>query len=202
MVPTSLSSLSLCPLSLALALTACNRDDADHDSLLVTMTFQQGISAYQGATDSANHAPDSTCQAGADKSCRLRWALPGLPRDASITSASITLHVVEPSTASYSVRQVDRHTVVGSVSGAAGSNTIPLNAAGLAMVQSWVRSGTQDGVVIASDANPDDIAFASSTSTTPRQRPLLSITYTTRSARDSGADRAPSSAAQLSWHQR
>lgn len=198
MLPTSLRSRSLRTLSVALALTSCDGEGVDQDTLLVTRNFQQGMSAYQGATDSANHSPDSTCQAGADKSCHLRWALPTLPRDATITSASITLHLVEPRTASYSVLQADRLTVVGTISGAAGSNTIPLNAAGLAMVQRWVRSGTQDGVVIASDSNPGGIAFASSTSTTPRQRPLLSITYTTGSARDSGAD----SAAQLSYHQR
>jgi hypothetical protein len=185
-------------LSLALALTSCNRDCVDHDTLLVTRSFQQGMSAYQGATDSANHSPNSTCRAGVDKSCRLRWALPSLPRDATITSASITLHLVEPSTASYSVREADGHTVIGSVSGATGRSTIPLNAAGLALVQGWVRAGTQDGVVIASDSTPGDIAFASSTSATLRQRPLLSITYTT----GTGPDSAPSSAAQLSWHQR
>jgi hypothetical protein len=100
------------------------------------------------------------------------------------------------------VREADGHTVLGSVSGAAGRSTIPLNAAGLALVQGWVRSGTQDGFVIASDSTSGDIAFASSTSTTLRQRPLLSITYTTGTGRDSGADSAPSSAAQLSWHQR
>lgn len=198
MVPTSLRSRSLSSLSLALALTCCNREGLDHDTLLITRSFQQGMSAYQGATDSANHLPDSTCRAGADRSCRLRWVLPNLPRDATLTSASITLHLVEPSTASYSVREADGHTVLGSVSGAAGRSTIPLNAAGLALVQGWARSGTQDSFVIASDSSPGDIAFASSRSSILSQRPLLSITYSVGAGRDS----APTSADQLSWHQR
>ncbi|HEY6077901.1 MAG TPA: DNRLRE domain-containing protein, partial [Polyangiaceae bacterium] len=172
----------------ALPLVACSEFATEEDlasmqeALTVTQTFQQGASSYTGSTDATlrqaaattNYGAATTCEidgddgSGVDKSCLLRWALTGVPSDAIITSASITVRVVDPSSNAYSLYSVsrawnegeatwnratssvnwatagalgstDRGAVVGSITGSsAGSKTVTLNAAGIAMVQGWV----------------------------------------------------------------
>lgn len=190
-------------------------------ALTVTKTFQQGTSSYTGASDATirqastgtNYGSETTCEAdgddgsGVDKSCLLRWSLSGLPADAVITSASITLRVVDGSANTYSAYQLnrgwtesqvswnsaqsgsawgtpgalnasDRGAAVGTITGGTGSRTITLNSAGIAMVQGWV-SGANNGLIIASTSNTDGIDFASAQHATVSYRPQLSITYTT-----------------------
>jgi hypothetical protein len=146
-----------------------------------------------------------------DKSCLLRWALTEVPADATITSARITLRVTNGSANTYGLYSLsrswtesqvawneaaqnnawatpgalgatDRGSLVGSVTGSAGSKTIDLNAAGVATVQSWVsNANANNGVIVASSSSTDGIDFASSQHGTPAYRPKLSFTYTTGS---------------------
>ena len=59
-----------------------------------------------------------------------------------------------------------------------GVYTISLNAAGLAVVQSWVDNPTSNfGFILASSTSADGINISSSESDTPNDRPLLSVTY-------------------------
>src|SRR6186713_422890 len=112
----------------ALSLAACSGDygaeefGESQDALTVTTTFQQGISSYTGSTDSTirqanattNYGAATTCEAdgddgsGVDKSCLLRWTLSGLPADAVITSASITLQVTNTSPNTYNIYAVSK----------------------------------------------------------------------------------------------
>ncbi|HEX2869635.1 MAG TPA: DNRLRE domain-containing protein [Polyangiaceae bacterium] len=212
-----------------LALAACSGDFAESEDygsqqqalVTVTATFQEGVAAYAGSTDATIRQASATSNSGSttkleadgddgsgvDLSALLRWTLTGVPTDATVTAASITLQVTNSSSNTYNLYAVsrswneaqvtwnnaatgsawatpgalgasDRGAVVGSVTGSTGSRTITLNAAGIAMVQGWV-SGANNGVIIASASNTDGIDFASSEASTASQRPKLSITYTT-----------------------
>ena len=61
-----------------------------------------------------------------------------------------------------------------------GSHTVTLGAAGIAAVQAWVNNPASNrGFVLDADTNMDGLELASSESTTPAQRPQLTVTYTT-----------------------
>jgi hypothetical protein len=143
---------------------------------------------------------------GVDKSCLLRWTLSGIPAGSTVQSATITLRVTDASANTYGLHAVsrpwieaqvswqnartgtpwetagalgasDRGAVVGTVTGATGSRTVTLNAAGIAAVQSWVDGGTNAGIIIASTSNTDGFDVASSERSTTSHRPRLSVTY-------------------------
>ncbi|KYG07068.1 hypothetical protein BE21_31250 [Sorangium cellulosum] len=169
---------------------------------------------YGGATTCEADGDDGS---GVDKSCLLKWTLSGIPAGSTVQSASITLQVTDGSSNTYNVYEVkrswdeaqvtwnnatsatawatagalgstDRGSLVGSVTGSAGSRTITLNAAGVALVQAWVDGTSNSGVVIASSSNTDGIDFASSEHATAAQRPKLTITYGTSSGTGSSTD--------------
>jgi len=143
---------------------------------------------------------------GADKSCLLKWTISGIPAGSVVHSASITLQATDGSSNTYSLYELkrswsessvtwndatsstawgtpgakgtsDRGSLLGSVSGSAGSKTIVLNAAGIALVQAWVDGTSNNGIIIASSSNTDGIDFASSEHGTVSYRPKLTITY-------------------------
>ena len=66
---------------------------------------------------------------------------------------------------------------------------IPLNADGVAMVQSWLTHPSR-GIIIASPTNDDDVVLTSSESDT--RGPRLEVTYTTTSSCDEAVGGAPS----------
>jgi len=56
--------------------------------------------------------------------------------------------------------------------------TITLNAAGIALVQSWVDSpSTNNGIIIDNPTVTDGLAFASREASTASNRPKLTVTY-------------------------
>ncbi|HEY6560716.1 MAG TPA: DNRLRE domain-containing protein [Polyangiaceae bacterium] len=143
---------------------------------------------------------------GVDKSGAIRWALSGIPAGSIVQSASITLRTINETNNTYNVFELrrpwnesqvtwqsaatgspwatagalgatDRGPIVGTVTGPVGSATIPLNSAGIALVQGWVNGGTNAGVVIAHATNTNGIDFASSEHATLSYRPRLTITY-------------------------
>ncbi|XXX78682.1 DNRLRE domain-containing protein [Sorangium sp. So ce134] len=154
---------------------------------------------------------------GVDKSCLLMWTLSGIPAGSTVQSASITLQVTDGSSNTYNLYEVkrswsepqvtwnnatstaawatagamgstDRGSLVGSVTGSAGSRTITLNAAGVALVQAWVDGTSNNGIIIASSSNTDGIDFASSEHATAAQRPKLTITYGSSSGTGGSTD--------------
>ncbi|HEX6764987.1 MAG TPA: DNRLRE domain-containing protein, partial [Polyangiaceae bacterium] len=188
-----------------------------------TLSFQDGVqptAAYAGTTDTTLHqaAPttnfgnDSTVLvdgddgAGADLSSLLRWDVSQIPAGSAVTSASVTLSIVNPTGNTYNLFSLarpwneleatwnnatsstawatpgafaasDRNaTILGSVTGPIGSVTIPLNAAGVSAVQAWVN-GSNNGLVISDSAGTDGIDFASSENATLASRPKLTVTW-------------------------
>ncbi|WP_437678287.1 DNRLRE domain-containing protein [Sorangium sp. So ce131] len=168
-------------------------------------TIREGAATtnYGAATTCEADGDDG---AGVDKSCLLKWTLSGVPAGSAVVSASITLQVTDGSSHTYSLYEVkrawsepqitwnnatsttawatagakgatDRGSLIGSVTGAAGSRTVTLNAAGVALVQGWVDGTSNNGVLIASSSNTDGIDFASSEHGTAASRPKLTITY-------------------------
>lgn len=140
-------------------------------------------------------------------SCLLRWSVTGIPAGATVESASLSLEVVDGSLDNYDVFELerrfhesratwaqadaiepwaspgaladsDRGGRIGSVAGAAGPQLIPLGEAGVSLVQRWVDGAPNHGVIIASAASTDNIAFASSEASAIEQRPALHVTYT------------------------
>ena len=143
---------------------------------------------------------------GVDKSAVVRWGLSGIPAGSVVQSASITIRITDTTNNTYNVHGLrrawtesqvtwqnaatgapwatpgalaatDRGAVVGTVTGSVGSRTIPLNSAGVALVQSWVDGATNAGVVFAHATNTNGLDFASSENATLSTRPMLTITY-------------------------
>jgi hypothetical protein len=154
---------------------------------------------------------------GADKSALLKWTLSGIPAGSIVQSASITLRNVNESNQTYNLYEVrrqwdesqvtwqqaatgsswatagalgaaDRGALVGTVTGPVGTVTINLNAAGVALVQSWVNGSNNAGVVIAHPSNTNGIYFASSEDATLASRPRLNITYAPQDSTERALD--------------
>lgn len=142
---------------------------------------------------------------GTDKSCLIRWDVSSVPASATVQAASVTLRITNSSSNTYSIYALrrawaeaattwnaanqdtswqtsgalgaeDRGAVIGSVTGS-GTKTVSLNAAGVALVQAWVRGDGNFGFVIADSANSDGLAVASSEYSTVAYRPKLTIQY-------------------------
>jgi hypothetical protein len=71
-------------------------------------------------------------------------------------------------------------TALGTLTGSTtGAHTITLNAAGLALLQTWVNTPSSNrGVVISDGSNSDGTDLSSSESATAALRPQLTVTYT------------------------
>jgi hypothetical protein len=152
---------------------------------------------------------------GVDKSCLLRWDVSSIPTDAVVQSATITLLATDGTPNTYNVYALkrtwsessvtwnrattssswqtagalganDRGAVIGTVTGS-GTRVITVNAAGIALIQDWVRGGTNAGIIIADASATDGIDFASSEYATVASRPKLTVTYSTGSTGTGGA---------------
>lgn len=127
-----------------------------------------------------------------------------------VTNASATAYTIRPLLRAFTENQVtwnvaatgsswatagamgatDRGASVGTLQKTStGSVTVSLNAAGIALVQSWVSgSATNHGFIVESTSNTDGLDVASSENSTVSRRPKLAITYTTGVATDAGTD--------------
>ncbi|WP_437509469.1 DNRLRE domain-containing protein [Sorangium sp. So ce1099] len=143
---------------------------------------------------------------GLDESCLLQWAVTGIPAGSIVKSASMTFQVVNGSPQTFNVYEArrswnesqatwnnatstaawgtpgamastDRGRLVGTITGGTGFRTVTLNAAGIALVQSWVNGATNRGVIVAHPTNGDAIHLASSEHATVANRPKLTINY-------------------------
>lgn len=127
----------------------------------------------------------------------LKWDLTStVPSGATVTSAAITLQVFNKSNDIYNLwgfqqawseatatwNNTQPMSNLGSLVGSfsplsTGSYTIDLNAAGIALVQSWLDGSDNDGLVVQSSGTVNGIDIRSSEYSSITQRPLLSITY-------------------------
>src|SRR5207249_9602388 len=92
----------------------------------------------------------------------------------------------------------DRGTsVLGSVTGSrSGFITVPLTAAGVALVQAWVNSASANhGLILANPTNSDGLAFPSREATTAAERPKLTVTYASAAVSSAAAPSARASTA-------
>src|SRR5689334_4316064 len=116
----------VCP-GLATAVIACSSGyyeeelGESQDALTETKTFREGVSSYTGTTDTTlrqgsagtNYGAATTCEvdgddgSGVDKSCVIRWSLTGVPADALVTSATITLRALDAG-GTYQLYQLNR----------------------------------------------------------------------------------------------
>jgi hypothetical protein len=139
------------------------------------------------------------------KTSLIRWNVGSIPTDAVVQSATITFNVTNLSNQTYSIYGLLRDwvegqvtwnqastggnwttpggdrdsTVLGTITApATGLRTITLNAAGIALVQSWISSpATNRGITILNYAATDGLDVDSSEATTATNRPKLTITY-------------------------
>ncbi len=146
---------------------------------------------------------------GTELSILIRWDDLSIPAGSVLVAASVTLSVFNPGQ-QYSVHQVlrdwdegqvtwnsaaanrpwatagargatDRGPNVGTLSGAMGDVKIELNAAGIAMVQSWLTTTANSnfGIVIANPGGATDgVDLYSREHQTATQRPKLTVLYT------------------------
>ena len=168
-------------------------------ALTTTLNFQNGVSptsAYQGSTDAelrqtsptSNFGAATVCGAdgddgsGVDKSCLLYWDVSSVPSTATVTSASITLRIVDGSSSSYDIYEVlrswnesqttwnnasstlswqtpgalghtERGAIVGTITGSTNTTkTVTLNAAGVARIQSWVSTPSANSGLLVAHA--------------------------------------------------
>jgi hypothetical protein len=145
-------------------------------------------------------------ESGGDVSCLMRWSPLNIPAGSLIQSASLMLTALNPTGGTYDIHAITRNwkenettwnnattaaawatpgaigpsdrgsTVLGTVTGS-GTLDVPLNAAGVAMIQSWINGAANEGIIISHSSNTDGIDFASGEHTTISSRPMLTITY-------------------------
>ena len=132
----------------------------------------------------------------------------GIPAGSVVLSASVVLEVLNPTGDSYSLFELlaawsesqatwnqaangvpweaagangpsDRGALVGQIASAAnGELTIPLNAAGIAAVQSWLDTpASVSGLIMATTSSSDGLDVQSKEGGAPDLRPALKITY-------------------------
>lgn len=144
---------------------------------------------------------------GVDLSCALAFDVSQIPMDSIVDAASLTIQVTNPSPNTYPVYALkrafsesqitwnhatsstpwatpgalgstDRGAQIGSITpSSTGSYHIPLNSAGVALVQGWVDGQPSTGFVFAHPTNTDGLDFATSEHATVSYRPTLSVTY-------------------------
>lgn len=113
------------PISAAL-LSSCGSAEeqvgAQELPLSVTASFQDGVNAYAGTSDTyieqnnptTNRGSAATCHAdgddggGGDKSCLIRWNVSSIPAGSTVLSASITLQAVDATSNTYTIYAVNR----------------------------------------------------------------------------------------------
>jgi hypothetical protein len=178
------------------------------------ISFQDGVSptpAYAGTRDtyvsedqpSANFCSLSNARADGDDPpgtgrnlyALLRWDVSALPAGTEVKSATITIHVTNPTGGTYELyrisspweecevtwntRPVRGVTVRGTVGPASdGTHTITLNDDGVALVQHWVDNPAKNrGIFIVDRDVTDKLAFRSREASPASSRPRLTITF-------------------------
>jgi len=144
-----------------------------------------------------------------DYSVLLSWDMTSIPLGTTIDSVAITLEITNSSTHMYEFYEMKRPwveseatwneyalgqswqvsgadgsadrgpTVLGGITGSTGTQTISLNSAGVALVQSWVDDpSSNQGFILLDFINASNgLDFFSRETATPTDRPKLTVTY-------------------------
>jgi hypothetical protein len=126
----------------------------------------------------------------------LKWLTTSIPKGKTVTAASVQINVFDPTTSSYELYAMknswaestatwsntdplnNKGNLLGSFTPlTTGVYTISLNAAGVALVQSWVNGNANNGLMILDSNNANGIDIRSSERATVSSRPKLTITY-------------------------
>lgn len=126
----------------------------------------------------------------------LKWDVSAIPSVASVDSVVVSLQVFNRSRGTYKLyalnaswneanatyNSIDPLNNIGAeigsfVPSSTGSRQITLNAAGTALVQSWINGSTNNGFIIMDASSTDGLDMRSSEYGTSSQRPMLSVTY-------------------------
>ncbi len=158
------------------------------------------------AGSSATCEIDGDDGGGVDKSCVLAFDVSAIPSGSVVQSARLNVRIVNESGNTYAIHGLnkvfaesqvtwnqadsgtnwsvpgalgsgDRGAQVGSISGAVGARSVTLNAAGVALVQSWVDGGSNGGLIVSHPSNTNGLDLASSQHSTASYRPQLEVTY-------------------------
>ncbi|MET0355494.1 MAG: SdrD B-like domain-containing protein [Cellvibrio sp.] len=151
---------------------------------------------------SSNYGESATILADGDDTTNgrsvalLKWATANIPKGKTVTAVSLQINVFDPTTDTYDLYAMNngwaettatwsntnplnnKGNLLGSfVPLDAGVYIINLNAAGVALVQSWVNGNTNNGLMIVDRNNTNGIDIRSSERATVNSRPKLTITY-------------------------
>ncbi len=126
----------------------------------------------------------------------LKWATNSIPAGKTVTSVKVSLTVFDPSSGTYDLYAMNlgwtesvatwsntnpvnnRGSLLGSFTPTPnGSYTLTLNAAGVALAQSWVSGAANNGLMVLDRSSSNGVDIRSSESTTISARPKLTITY-------------------------
>ncbi len=150
--------------------------------------------AYGTATTLLLDLGDST---GGDEYALTKWNVSAIPAAATVQSATLGLTVSNASAGVYNIYQYNKAWVestatwsnqtadsylgplVGTITATTtGTKTITLNAAGVAMVQGWVKGTVaNNGLLIKSAGTTDGLDIRASEYSTVASRPTLTIQY-------------------------
>jgi len=126
----------------------------------------------------------------------LKWITNSIPKDKTVTAVSVQINVFDPTTATYDLYAMNngwaettatwsntnplnnKGALLGSFAPlTTGVYIINLNAAGVALAQSWINGNANNGLMILDSDNPNGIDIRSSERATISTRPKLTITY-------------------------
>ena len=170
-----------------------------------TYLFQSNPNGPHGKHPTCNVDGDDPSGSGRDAAALFRWNLTTVPRHSLVRGAKVTFHVADPSTDAYKIYRVlqgwtekracwnlardgrkwkrsggDRDgTELGAVLGKGGAVTVTLNAAGVAVVQEWIKNPDRNyGIILAPSGNQNNgLDLHSREASNAKQRPRLEITY-------------------------
>ncbi|MET1254160.1 DNRLRE domain-containing protein [Aliikangiella maris] len=156
---------------------------------------------------STNYGTSTTLLADGDDGANgelatvIKWDLSTIPAGVSVSEASIELEVFNPSAGSYVLYNANanwtesnvtwnninplanRGSQIGSfLPSSSGKYTVALNANGIALVESWINSNTNQGILIMTGGSADGIDMRSSEYGTANMRPRLNLTYSSGTA--------------------
>lgn len=142
------------------------------------------------------------------RNCLLRWSSLPIPTNVTVLGAALTLQLTDGTASIITLFKMTRawdegqatwqnassgspwgapgargstdtaSSVLGTLTGPAGSRTICLNAAGVAAVQDWVTNPSNNKGVLLGTGSTDGVHIRSSEFSTVSQRPKLTVAYT------------------------
>ena len=213
-----LAAMVIAILSLGMTFFAAKSTAAVETTNVLTSVADAGLSELapttnNGAATTLKVDGDDPDPGGKDLYAALRWDLSQLPAGATVTSATVTLNISNPSPQTYGAYELKRAWSEGQINWNVAATGMPWATAGAkgatdrgsqiasvtptniapytftipaSVVQGWLNAPTtNNGILLAHTTNFDGFAFDTREGTTP---PKLTVNYTTGGG---GADTTP-----------